>query len=187
MKKLVKAALATAMVMGFSSYANAVGSNTGTVNFIGTIEDSPCSIVVGDEHQTVNLGHIGTGSLTGGKTSTAVPFKIRLEHCVFTTETKMSTVFSAAGNESTANPGNLALMGASGEMNGASIVIGTSKGAALKLGTASETKPQMDGNTPAKGLPNQEVDFSAWVKGDATGTIDIGEFNSQVNFQISYL
>ena len=92
MKKLVKAALATAMVMGFSSYANAVGSNTGTVNFIGTIEDSPCSIVVGDEHQTINLGHIGTGSLAGGKSSTAVPFKIRMEHCVFTTETKMSTV-----------------------------------------------------------------------------------------------
>lgn len=49
-----KAAVAAALVMGVSSFANAAGSNTGTVTFTGTIEDSPCSIVVGDEHQTVN-------------------------------------------------------------------------------------------------------------------------------------
>lgn len=67
MKTAVKAAVAAAMVMGISTFANAAGSNTGTVTFTGTIEDSPCSIVVGDEHQTVNLGHIGTGSLMGGK------------------------------------------------------------------------------------------------------------------------
>lgn len=65
MKTAVKAAVAAAMVMGISTFANAAGSNTGTVTFTGTIEDSPCSIVVGDEHQTVNLGHIGTGSLMG--------------------------------------------------------------------------------------------------------------------------
>lgn len=69
MNTAVKAAVAAALVMGVSSFANAAGSNTGTVTFTGTIEDSPCSIVVGDEHQTVNLGHIGTGSLMGGKES----------------------------------------------------------------------------------------------------------------------
>lgn len=49
MNTAVKAAVAAALVMGVSSFANAAGSNTGTVTFTGTIEDSPCSIVVGDE------------------------------------------------------------------------------------------------------------------------------------------
>ncbi|ONF91400.1 fimbrial protein [Salmonella enterica subsp. enterica serovar Typhimurium] len=84
MNTAVKAAVAAALVMGVSSFANAAGSNTGTVTFTGTIEDSPCSIVVGDEHQTVNLGHIGTGSLMGGKESSKVDFHIGLENCAFT-------------------------------------------------------------------------------------------------------
>lgn len=100
MNTAVKAAVAAALVMGVSSFANAAGSNTGTVTFTGTIEDSPCSIVVGDEHQTVNLGHIGTGSLMGGKESSKVDFHIGLENCAFTTEKEASTVFSAIGNES---------------------------------------------------------------------------------------
>ncbi|EBJ2395606.1 fimbrial protein [Salmonella enterica] len=110
MNTAVKAAVAAALVMGVSSFANAAGSNTGTVTFTGTIEDSPCSIVVGDEHQTVNLGHIGTGSLMGGKESSKVDFHIGLENCAFTTEKEASTVFSAIGNESSANPGSVALM-----------------------------------------------------------------------------
>ncbi|EBS4177584.1 fimbrial protein, partial [Salmonella enterica subsp. enterica serovar Bovismorbificans] len=66
MKTVVKMAAIAALVMGSVNAANAAGANTGTVTFTGTIEDSPCSIVVGDEHQTVDLGHIGTGSLMGG-------------------------------------------------------------------------------------------------------------------------
>ncbi|EBP1975714.1 fimbrial major subunit StfA, partial [Salmonella enterica] len=122
MNTAVKAAVAAALVMGVSSFANAAGSNTGTVTFTGTIEDSPCSIVVGDEHQTVNLGHIGTGSLMGGKESSKVDFHIGLENCAFTTEKEASTVFSAIGNESSANPGSVALMRiGGGEMAGSSI------------------------------------------------------------------
>ncbi len=144
--------------MGVSSFANAAGSNTGTVTFTSTIEDSPCSIVVGDEHQTVNLGHIGTGSLMGGKESSKVDFHIGLENCAFTTEKEASTVFSAIGNESSANPGSVALMRiGGGEMAGSSIVIGNHLGSAIKLGDA----------------------YSA--------TIDTGEFSSTVNFTISYL
>ncbi|MGS9140222.1 fimbrial protein, partial [Salmonella enterica subsp. enterica serovar Infantis] len=71
----VKAAVAAALVMGVSSFANAAGSTTGTVTFTGTIEDSPCSIVGGDEHQTVNLGQRGTGSLRGAQESSQVDFQ----------------------------------------------------------------------------------------------------------------
>ncbi|EAA7087955.1 fimbrial major subunit StfA [Salmonella enterica] len=186
MKTVVKTAVAAALVMGFASFANAAGTNTGNVTFSGTIEDSPCSIVVGDEHQTVNLGHIGTGSLTNGGQSSAVDFHIGLENCAFTTETTMNTVFSAAGNESTANKGNIALMGANGEMEGSSIVLATYKGAQIKLGDTDVQNLVVD--AAGKGLADQTLNFKAWVQGDATTTtIDTGEFSSVVNFAISYL
>ncbi|ENP3071681.1 fimbrial major subunit StfA [Salmonella enterica] len=186
MNTAVKAAVAAALVMGVSSFANAAGSNTGTVTFTGTIEDSPCSIVVGDEHQTVNLGHIGTGSLMGGKESSKVDFHIGLENCAFTTEKEASTVFSAIGNESSANPGSVALMRiGGGEMAGSSIVIGNHLGSAIKLGDAYSENLTMNGSVAAA---KQTLNFKAWVKGDsAASTIDTGEFSSTVNFTISYL
>lgn len=185
MKTVVKIAAVAALVMGASNFANAAGVNTGTVTFTGTIEDSPCSIVVGDEHQTVNLGHIGTGSLLGGKNSSAVDFKIGLENCSFDTESTMSTVFSAVGNESTANPGNVALMGSNGEMAGSSIVLASYKGAQIKLGDADVQPLTMSGD---KALSEQQLNFKAWVKGDAAADkIEVGEFSSVVNFAISYL
>ncbi|EJM5941036.1 fimbrial major subunit StfA [Salmonella enterica] len=186
MNTAVKAAVAAALVMGVSSFANAAGSNTGTVTFTGTIEDSPCSIVVGDEHQTVNLGHIGTGSLMGGKESSKVDFHIGLENCAFTTEKEVSTVFSAIGNESSANPGSVALMRiGGGEMADSSIVIGNHLGSAIKLGDAYSENLTMNGSVAAA---KQTLNFKAWVKGDsAASTIDTGEFSSTVNFTISYL
>ncbi|HDS9359835.1 TPA: fimbrial major subunit StfA [Enterobacter chengduensis] len=186
MKTVVKTAVSAALLMGFASFANAAGTNTGTVTFTGTIEDSPCSIAVGDEHQTVNLGHIGTGSLLGGKSSSMVDFNISLENCAFTTEKTMSTVFSATGNASTNNAGNVALMGAKGEMAGSSIVIGNYKGTRIALNDASEQTLSVDGAGVA--LANQTLNFKAWVQGDAAATtIDTGEFSSVVNFAISYL
>lgn len=187
MKTAVKAAVAAALVMGVSSFANAAGSNTGTVTFTGTIEDSPCSIVVGDEHQTVNMGHIGTGSLMGGKQSSMVDFNIGLENCAFTDETKMSAVFSATGNESSETAGNVALMRiGGGEMKGASLVIGDYKGNPIKLGVASEQSMIVD--STGKSVANQQLNFKAWVLGNsAATTIDTGEFSSTVNFTINYL
>ncbi|ENQ7417266.1 fimbrial protein [Salmonella enterica] len=137
MNTAVKAAVAAALAMGVSSFANAAGSNTGTVTFTGTIEDSPCSIVVGDEHQTVNLGHIGTGSLMGGKESSKVDFHIGLENCAFTTEKEASTVFSAIGNESSANPGSVAA--AKQTLNFKAWVKGDSAASTIDTGEFSST------------------------------------------------
>lgn len=68
MSKFVKAAVATAMLMGALTSASVVAAgNNGTVRFYGTIEDSPCSIVPDDHKLEVDMGSIGTGSLTGGK------------------------------------------------------------------------------------------------------------------------
>lgn len=90
MSKFAKTAIAAAMVMGavVSSSAFAAGNN-GTARFYGTIEDSPCSIVPDDHKLEVDMGDIGAAKLTGGGTTTPKDFQIRLQDCVFTTETNM--------------------------------------------------------------------------------------------------
>lgn len=95
MSKFAKTAIAAAMVMGavVSSSAFAAGNN-GTARFYGTIEDSPCSIVPDDHKLEVDMGDIGAAKLTGGGTTTPKDFQIRLQDCVFTTETNMETTFT---------------------------------------------------------------------------------------------
>ncbi len=47
MSKFVKTAIAATMVMGaFASTSTIAAGNNGTARFYGTIEDSPCSIVL---------------------------------------------------------------------------------------------------------------------------------------------
>lgn len=162
------------------------GANDGTVTFVGKIVESPCSIKIGDENQTISLGeNLGTASLKAGLTQ-KVDFDIELVNCVFDAESNMSIVFNANGNESTSHTGNLALMGAGGEMKGSYIVMADSKGTELRLGTASTQAMTKD--TAGKALADQTLRFKAWVQGDTTAqTVDTGEFSSMTSFQITYL
>lgn len=142
MKNVVKTTLAAALVLGSAmSVAQAeettTGANDGTVTFVGKIVESPCSIKIGDENQTISLGeNLGTASLKAGLTQ-KVDFDIELVNCVFDAQTNMSIVFNANGNESTTHAGNLALMGAGGEMKGAYIVMADSKGTETAYGYSS--------------------------------------------------
>ncbi|NAG96460.1 fimbrial protein, partial [Escherichia coli] len=104
MSKFAKTAIAAAMVMGavVSSSAFAAGNN-GTARFYGTIEDSPCSIVPDDHKLEVDMGDIGAAKLTGGGTTTPKDFQIRLQDCVFSTETNMETTFTGTNYAGPAN------------------------------------------------------------------------------------
>ena len=110
MSKFAKTAIAAAMVMGavVSSSAFAAGNN-GTARFYGTIEDSSCSIVPDDHKLEVDMGDIGAAKLTGGGTTTPKDFQIRLQDCVFTTETNMETTFTGTNYAGPANADNYAL------------------------------------------------------------------------------
>ena len=191
MKNVVKTTLAAALVLGSAmSVAQAeettTGANDGTVTFVGKIVESPCSIKIGDENQTIRLGeNLGTASLKAGLTQ-KVDFDIELVNCVFDAQTNMSIVFNANGNESTTHAGNLALMGAGGEMKGAYIVMADSKGTELRMGTAATQLMKKD--TAGKAMADQTLRFKAWVQGDtAAATVDTGEFSSMTSFQITYL
>lgn len=102
MSKFAKTAVAAAMVMGVVVSASAFAAgNNGTARFYGTIEDSPCSIVPDDHKLEVDLGNIGAEVLKNNGTTTPKDFQIRLQDCVFDTQTTMETTFT--GNVSTGN------------------------------------------------------------------------------------
>ena len=193
MKKFVKVAhLVVLALAGSMSVAQAeepvvaTGGNNGTVTFTGTIVESPCSIKIGDENQTISLGEsLGTASLKAGLTQ-PVNFDIDLVNCVFDSQKDMNIVFNASGDESSKYSGYLALMGAAGEMEGSYIALTDRKGTEIKLGTSATQALAVD--AAGKGLANQKLSFKAWVQGDvAAAKIDVGSFSSMTSFQITYI
>ena len=188
MSKFVKAAVATAMLMGALTSASVVAAgNNGTVRFYGTIEDSPCSIVPDDHKLEVDMGSIGTGSLTGGKTTTPKDFQIRLQDCNFNTETTMSTTFT--GNPYSTNADNYSLsnMDNGTEIPNVSLVIGDQHGTGYALG-AEIKQPIVKDSSTGKGKPKQTLNFKAWLVGEtAAVTPTPAPFKTLTTFQITYL
>ena len=165
MSKFAKTAIAAAMVMGavVSSSAFAAGNN-GTARFYGTIEDSPCSIVPDDHKLEVDMGDIGAAKLTGGGTTTPKDFQIRLQDCVFTTETNMETTFTGTNYAGPANTDNYAL---------------------FNVDSGVAMNHVMDTST-SKGKDKQTLNFKAWLVGE-TDAPDLGQFETLTTFQITYL
>lgn len=188
MSKFAKTAIAAAMVMGavVSSSAFAAGNN-GTARFYGTIEDSPCSIVPDDHKLEVDMGDIGAAKLTGGGTTTPKDFQIRLQDCVFTTETNIETTFTGTNYAGPANTDNYALFNVDSgvAMNHVSLVIGDTHGKGYKVGEKIVQPIVMDTST-SKGKDKQTLNFKAWLVGE-TDAPDLGQFETLTTFQITYL
>ncbi|BDI37146.1 fimbrial protein [Escherichia coli] len=186
MSKFAKTAIAAAMVMGavVSASAFAAGNN-GTARFYGTIEDSPCSIVPDDHKLEVDLGNIGAEVLKNNGTTTPKDFQIRLQDCVFETQTNMETTFT--GNVSTGNENYYTIFNTDtgAAFNNVSLAIGDKQGTSYKSGAGIKQAIVNDSATN-KGKPKQTLNFKAWLVG-ATGTPDLGGFEANTTFQITYL
>lgn len=191
--RIFKLAATASLVMGIVSGVHAAGSNTAKVTFVGNLVDSPCSVTLETEDQTVNMGSsIGNGTLSNGKSTinNARTFHIDLEGCAWTTEKNMNVVFTT-GNGTTAATGatdNLALMktDGTGAISNVSLAIGDASKANIKLGE-TYTQEIKDLNNDTILDPNQSLNFTAWLVGAATGTVGTGEFSSAANVTISYL
>ncbi|HHH7926619.1 TPA: fimbrial protein [Escherichia coli] len=186
MSKFAKTAIAAAMVMGavVSTSAFAAGNN-GTARFYGTIEDSPCSIVPDDHKLEVDLGNIGAEALKNNGTTTPKDFQIRLQDCVFDTQTTMETTFT--GNVSTGNENYYTIFNTDtgAAFNNVSLAIGDKQGTSYKSGEGIE-QPIVNDSATNKGKPKQTLNFKAWLVG-AAGTPDLGGFEANTTFQITYL
>ena len=189
---LFKLAATASLVMGMATSVWA-GSNTAKVTFTGNIVDSPCSITLDTEDQTVKMGNsIGNGTLSGGKTTlnNDRTFQIDQEGCTWATETNMNVVFStgAGTTAATGATNNLSLMktDGTGAISNVSLALGDSAKNNIKLGdTYTQPIADLDGDSILD--EKQSLKFTAWLVGAATGTVGTGEFSSAANVTISYL
>lgn len=133
----------------------------------------------------LTLGHIGTGSLMGGKESSK-SISISVWKTAHSPLRKKRLPFSLP---SVTNPALIRAalrwcVSAAAKWRVPALLSATT-GSAIKLGDAYSENLTMNGSVAAA---KQTLNFKARVKGDsAATTIDTGEFSSTVNFTISYL
>lgn len=176
MKKIaVSIAMASGLVMGVAHAAPSADQGHGTVNFIGSIIDAPCSITPDTTNQTVDLGEVSNVALKNGGTSEPHTFPIKLTQCDTTTLKSVQVTFTGA--PSTGNPD---LLGITGTAKGASIAITNGSGEVITLGSPSPAQKLQDGNNTLM--------FSAYLQGDegASATVVPGSFQSVADFTLSY-
>ncbi|OAT31263.1 PapA family protein [Buttiauxella brennerae ATCC 51605] len=175
MSKIVLA-LSLGMTLVTAAHAEVKDQGHGTVHFVGSIIDAPCSIDPDSVDQTIKMGAISNAALKDGGRSEPVDFKILLTQCDVSTLTDGVTV-TFSGSPST---GNAELLGITGSASGASIALIDGAGSPIKLGEASVARPLVDGSN--------EMDFAAFLQGDAGASAAIvpGSFTSVANFTLSY-
>ncbi|OKB66578.1 fimbria A protein [Serratia marcescens] len=173
MKKIALVmAVGAAMSVGV---VNAADQGHGTVTFVGSIIDAPCSITPDTIDQTVNLGQISNKALVNSGKSNPRSFDIKLENCDVSALKEKTVTTTFTGTESTALPGYLAIKGTA---SGASIAITADDGKNIKLGDASPATKIQDGNNTLR--------FAAYLQGNGASSVVPGEFTSVANFTLAY-
>lgn len=166
--------LVCSMVAGSAIAANnSTATDHTTVNFHGTITETPCTLDSGSADQTVELGHVASSQLKNKGSSTAKTFKFTLTGCDVTSKKTVAVTFN--GQADSTDSTLLAL--ASGDASGAGIAInsGTKQ---LPLGTASSAQTLTTGDNP--------LTFSAYLKGDGASAVTAGEFSAVSNVTFTY-
>lgn len=176
-KKMKLNKLALVLGLGLSvvaGFALAADQGHGTVKFVGSIIDAPCSITPDTENQTVPLGQISTAALKDGGRSNSRDFKISLENC--TTETYKTVQTTFTGSEATeVLEGSL---GIEGIAKNAAVVITDAGGKQIKLGTPSAAQNLRDGNN--------DLNFAAYLQGSASEAAVPGDFTAIATFALTY-
>ncbi|EBH1887313.1 type 1 fimbrial protein [Salmonella enterica] len=176
-----KSIIVAALAMGVTGMAQATDQGHGTVTFIGSIIDAPCSITPESAEQTVDLGQISNIALKDGGKSVPQDFTIELQQC--DTETAKSVVTTFSGAASASNPD---MLGISGTASGASVAITDAGGNLIKLGEDSTAQTLNDGTNNLR--------FAAYLQGDAAvegengseSNIVPGDFTAVADFKLTY-
>lgn len=173
--KLNKIVAAIVMAGSMVSFAQAKDQGHGTVTFVGSIIDAPCSISPDTIDQTVKLGEISNVALNAnGNTGTSIPrpFEIKLENCDISTEKTVTTTFTGAEG-AVANH-----LGITGTASGASIVLTDGSGKPIELGQPTDAHMLQEGNNTLM--------FSAYLQGDGASAVVPGEFTAIADFTLAY-
>ncbi|EAU6886208.1 type 1 fimbrial protein [Salmonella enterica] len=174
-KTVVTAFLTLGMI---STSALAIGVNSGQVTFDGTVVDTPCNLMPGQDGEDVKVpfGQLSMAQLNAGQ-SAVRDFTINLEGCSLTTTSGVPPVsatktVSITFNAMNTNAGNT-LINAVGTATGLGIGI-----QGYTFGTESVLNGMHDGKNPLK--------FHAVAKKADTAAVTAGTFSAVSNFTISY-
>ncbi|HAV1840565.1 TPA: type 1 fimbrial protein [Enterobacter hormaechei subsp. steigerwaltii] len=172
-KIVVAMGLGMTLVSGMANAAASGAQGGGTVHFTGSIIDAPCSIHPDDVNKEVELGEISNKVLENKGNSTPVPFSIRLEDCDVSTLKTVTATWSG-----TADAADPSLFGIAGAAKGAGVV--------LVDGSSHEIKP---GDTTAATTLNagsNEIQMSAFLRGDGASSVEKGAFTATTTYALSY-
>ncbi|KNC88192.1 fimbrial protein [Trabulsiella odontotermitis] len=173
-KVLLGAALLPLSVIATLQTANA---SDGTIQFNGSIVDSPCVISSESKNQEVDMGAVksSTFAATGDK-STAAPFQIKLEECDLTAgKTKVNVVFNGIGDDD--DTSLLSVDNGAGSATGVGIGIFDAKGQAISLNEGASLEDLTEGNTTL----NYDARYVS-----TKDAVTIGSANGQVDFSLTY-
>ncbi|HHA2008508.1 TPA: fimbrial protein [Enterobacter mori] len=181
MKKQILAVIAASFIAGTTFTAQAASTTQtvsgGTIRFIGSVADAPCSVSADTEHGIVMLDQVTIESMgaTGEASGQAKAFNISLEDCDVTTYKNATVTFH--GQSSADQAGVLANTAGSGAATGVALQLFGPDGNKLDLEKESSSQSLANGTNK---IP-MSVDY---VSTDATPTA--GAVESVATFQITY-
>lgn len=161
----------------------AVGTDlTGTsVHFHGTVLSLPCSVAPGSEKILVDFKEVSAKELYLNKTSTPVPFSIRLNNCTTAVYDSVTVTFS--GDESNKLSNHLAIKPVSG---------GGAAGVAIGMKLQNGQDVELNKATPLTRLStgNMNLGFTAYLEGEPDALqkreIKYGPFTASARYTLNY-
>ncbi|HDS6850944.1 TPA: fimbrial protein [Enterobacter cancerogenus] len=180
-KHIISFAVASFMVSAAWNTAQAAASAStvsgGTIHFIGSVADAPCSVSASSEHGVVMLDQVTLDSMgeKGKASGQAKAFDISLEDCDITTYSNATVTFNGQSNPDQA--GVLANTAGSGAATGVALQLYGPDGKALSVGTASSSQKLSTGTNK---IP-MSVDYVATADDVTAGAVE-----SVATFQITY-
>lgn len=173
-KNIIAAAIAATAALSMSNAFAAAG----TVTFNGEILDAACTVDVGSQNQTVELGKYNKSEFTNtGDKTAATKFNIVLKDCPATVT---SAVVRFDGTPDTTDSTLLAID---------SSVAGAATGVAINLMTADKADLPLHGSNgysySLTDTADNTLDFYAQYQSTAT-SVTAGPANSVANFSVVY-
>ncbi|MCU6278857.1 fimbrial protein [Enterobacter quasiroggenkampii] len=149
----------------------------GTIHFMGSVVDAPCSVGADSEHGIVILDQVTLGSMgaKGAASGQAKPFNISLENCDVATYKNATVTFH--GQSSPDQAGVLANTAGSGAATGVALQLYGPDG--NKLDVEKESSPQTL-STGTNKIP-MSVDYVTTADAPTAGAVE-----SVATFQITY-
>lgn len=180
MKKDILAIIAASLIVGTALSAQAASTTSigsGTIHFMGSVVDVPCSVSADSEHGIVMLDQVSLKSMaTKGETSgQAKAFNISLEDCDVTTYTNATVTFH--GQSNTDQAGVLANTAGSGAATGVALQMFGPDG--NKLDVEKESSKQILSN--GTNVISMSVDYVTISDAATAGAVE-----SVATFQITY-